>query len=87
MLDAGEWDPSQPIVFGGESLEAAMREAAHDPKRRDQLAASLANAGYDPSATIEPEPEKSDKPRRSSFSSAESRKRRRVRLRLACSSC
>lgn len=41
----GAWDPSTPIRFGGQSLEAAVREAAYDPERSGELKKSL---GYVP---------------------------------------
>ena len=41
MIDPGVWDPTTPIVFGGESLEAAVREAYYDPARRLQLRKSM----------------------------------------------
>ena len=33
----GRWDPSTPVRFGGTSLKAAVREAAHDEERRQTL--------------------------------------------------
>lgn len=34
MIAPGLFDPSEPIVFGGSSIEAAVREALHDPSRQ-----------------------------------------------------
>ncbi len=36
-ISPGRWDPSTPIRFGGTSLKAAVREAAHDEERRQTL--------------------------------------------------
>lgn len=55
VLDAGEWSPSEPILFGGESIEAAMREAAHDPARRPRLSETLERLGYDTHAMLDDE--------------------------------
>ena len=40
-IEPGLWTPSTPIRFGGQSLEAARREAAHDPDRAETLKRSL----------------------------------------------
>jgi hypothetical protein len=47
VLEAGEWAPDAPIQFGGESLEASVREALHDPERSEQVQASLAKLADD----------------------------------------
>jgi hypothetical protein len=44
VIEPGEWRSTQPIVFGGSSLEAAAREVYNDPARRDVLIRSLISA-------------------------------------------
>lgn len=37
VISPGLWNPDTPIRFGGKSLQAAVREAAHDDDRRQTL--------------------------------------------------
>lgn len=41
VIKPGLWDPSTPIRFGGQSLEAAVREAYYDPDRSANLQKTL----------------------------------------------
>lgn len=40
-IEPGLWEPGDPIIFGGTSVEAALREALHDPARRARARESL----------------------------------------------
>jgi hypothetical protein len=43
VIDPGEWTSADPIVFGGESLEAAAREVFNDPIKRFDFIKALSS--------------------------------------------
>jgi hypothetical protein len=60
VIEPGEWRSSQPIVFGGESLEAAAREVYNDPAKRDVLIRSLMSVDEPSGAMDSDEEEEAD---------------------------
>lgn len=58
-IQPGVWSPDSPVKFGGTSLEAALREALHDPARSEKVRRSLGrnlieDSGYMQSQVFNP---------------------------------